>query len=77
MDREKTASDAVAGATSRITVDEFAESTFAAITKAIDRRPTRPGGIRGPIIFGIIYFPDGLPGDFGGNLPGSGGQPGR
>lgn len=46
---------------SQITVAEFAEVTFAAILRALEGRKVP----RGPIIFGIIYTPEGLGERFG------------
>ena len=46
-------------ASERISVDEFAEVTFNAILRALEARKIPP---RGPIIYGIIWFPESLPG---------------
>jgi hypothetical protein len=51
----------------RITVDEFAEVTFSAILRALETRKLRPGG---PIIYGIIWFPEAF---HGGEIVGPGG----
>ena len=46
-------------ANAKISVDEFAEVTFNAILRALEARKIPP---KGPIIFGIIWFPETLPG---------------
>jgi hypothetical protein len=52
----------------RITVDEFAEVTFAAVLRALENRRLVP---RGPIIYGIIWFPEPLSGAEAGRLGGA------
>ena len=64
---------------SRITVDEFTEATFKAVLRAMEARKPfdREQGIfPGPILYGIIWWPEGGP--FGpGTVLASPGQPGR
>jgi hypothetical protein len=43
----------------RIGVEEFTEVTFNAVLRAIEAQKFP----RGPIIYGIIYVPEGLPGE--------------
>jgi hypothetical protein len=45
---------------SQVTLEEFTEVTLAAVARAIDRRKG-PKIIPGPIIFGIIWWPEGGP----------------
>jgi hypothetical protein len=45
----------------RITVDEFTEVTFNAVFRALQERKVPLG----PIIYGIIYMPEGLQGGIG------------
>ena len=49
----------------RIGVEEFAEVTFNAVLRAVEAQKFP----RGPIIYGIIYMPEGLPGEVLQQLP--------
>jgi hypothetical protein len=51
-----------------ISVDDFAEATFKAVMRAAEARKLEPGDDRqklilGPIIYGIIWWPEGFPGE--------------
>ena len=49
----------------QITVEEFAETTMAAMLRAIDARERPKKFPFGPIIFGYIFWPEGgFPGGF-------------
>jgi hypothetical protein len=53
---------------SRISVDDFAEATFSAVLRALDAREQaateqKAAVAVGPIIYGIIAWPQGIPGD--------------
>jgi hypothetical protein len=43
----------------KITVEDFTEATFNAVLRAIEARKFP----HGPIIYGIVYMPQGLPGE--------------
>lgn len=45
----------------RITVDEFTQVTFNAVLKALQERRVTPG----PLIYGIIWLPEGVRGGLG------------
>jgi hypothetical protein len=49
---------------SQISVDEFAEATVAAVLRGLEARP-RPDIRLGPIVYGIIAWPEGFPEQFG------------
>lgn len=55
------AARAAAPTATRITVDQFAEVTMSALIRALERRPGPK--VLGPIIYGFIYFPQGMPGE--------------
>ena len=48
-------------ALARISVADFAEATFTAVLRAIDVREVNKTRPFGPIIYGIIAWPDGFP----------------
>ena len=57
---------------SRISVEDFAEATFSSVLRAIEARPQSGRKFPfGPIIYGIIWYPEGLEG-----VPGQVFQPG-
>ena len=45
----------------RIELQDFTQLAFEAVVRASEAKKLPPSRIRGPIIFGIIWWPDGIP----------------
>jgi|RhiMethySRZTD1v2_1073278.scaffolds.fasta_scaffold466626_2 hypothetical protein len=52
---------AVPGRAGRIDLQDFTQMAFESVLRASEIKKLPPGKIRGPLIFGIIWWPDGVP----------------